>query len=216
MFENRKEAGIELGKALKKYKSAKPVVLAIPCGGVEVGYYVARALECDFDVIITRKLGYPQQLEAAFGAIAEDGSLYFDPWSNKYLTKDVIAKVQAKEKKEIRRRILEYRNENDLPSLKNRVIILVDDGIATGATIFAAVRMCRKHHPEKIVIGAPISGLTRLSGLEAEADEVLILNKYQHLASVSQGYRNFANLTDNDVQRYLRKWRNRTTKPSSA
>ncbi|MFH5884107.1 phosphoribosyltransferase [Halalkalibaculum sp. DA3122] len=216
MFENRKEAGIELGKALKKYKSARPVVLAIPRGGVEVGYYVARALECDFDVIITRKLGYPQQPEAAFGALAEDGSLYLDPWSNQYLTRDIITNVQAKENKEIQRRILKYRNGKELPSLRNRVVILVDDGIATGATIFAALRMCRKHQSKKIVIAAPVSGLTRLTALEAEADEVVILDKYQYLAAVSQGYRNFTNLSDEAVQRYLSNWRNQTIKSSPA
>ncbi|MFH5832654.1 phosphoribosyltransferase [Halalkalibaculum sp. DA384] len=216
MFENRKEAGIELGKALKKYKPARPVVLAIPRGGVEVGYYVARALECDFDVIITRKLGYPQQPEAAFGALAEDGSLYLDPWSNQYLTRDIIAKVQAKENKEIQRRVFEYRNGKELPNLRNRVVILVDDGIATGATIFAALRMCRKHQPRKIVIAAPVSGLTRLTALETEADDVVILDKYQHLAAVSQGYRNFTNLSDEDVQRYLSNWRNQTIKSSPA
>ncbi|MDR8390446.1 phosphoribosyltransferase [Aliifodinibius sp. S!AR15-10] len=212
MFEDRKEAGRALGSALKKYQSAKPVVLAIPRGGVEVGYFAALTLGCDFDIIITRKLCYPQQPEAAFGVIAEDGSLYFDPWSNKYLTKDIIIKVQTKEKKEIQRRVLQYRNGEDLPSLKGRVVILVDDGIATGATMFGAIRMCCKHHPEKIVIAAPVSGLTRLSKLETEADEVLILNKYQHLAAVSQGYCNFTDLTDEDVQLYLKKQLSGTTK----
>lgn len=206
MFEDRKEAGIALGEALQKYQSLKPVVLAIPRGGVVVGYYVARALECDFDVIITRKLGYPEQPEAGFGAIAEDGSLYLDPWSNRYISRDIIIRVQARESMEIKRRIHAYRKDRDLPVLEGRVVILVDDGIATGATVMAAIRMCRKKNPEKIVVAAPVSAIKRISKLEAEADEVIILFKSPQLTAVSQGYRHFTNLTDEEVIPYLNKW----------
>lgn len=205
MFENRKEAGIALGEALQEYKSEGPVVLAIPRGGIVVGYYVALALECTFDVLITRKLGYPEQPEAGFGAIAEDGSLYLDPWSNRYLTKEIINAVQLKEQKEIQRRIRVYRGDRELPNLEDKIVILVDDGIATGATIMAAIKMCRKQNPEKIVVAAPVSAMKRHYKLEAEADEVIILHKSLQWHAVSQGYRNFTNLTDQEVIPYLKK-----------
>ncbi|MCW9705706.1 phosphoribosyltransferase [Fodinibius salsisoli] len=206
MFADRKQAGVALGKALQKYEKVKPIVLAIPRGGVVVGYYVALALECDFDVIITRKLGYPEQPEAGFGAIAEDGSLYLDPWSNRYISKDIITKVQAREAKEVQRRIQTYRDDRVLPTLEGRVVILVDDGIATGATMMAAIRMCTKKNAEKIVVAAPVSAIKRISKLEGEADEVIILFKSKQLTAVSQGYRDFSNLSDEDVIPYLKKW----------
>lgn len=206
MFKNRKHAGIELGNALEKYKGMDPIILAIPRGGIVVGYYAALHLRCDFDVIIVRKLGFPQQPEAAFGAIAEDGSLYFDPWSNKFLSKAIIEKVEQKEKKELQRRMQEYRKGKELKDLKNRVVIIVDDGIASGATIFAAIKMCRKQNPEKLVVAAPVSGLTKLSKLKAEADDVVILEKREDLFAVSEGYLDFSNLTDAEVVHYMSMW----------
>lgn len=206
MFKNRKHAGIELGNALEKYEGMNPIILAIPRGGIVVGYYAALHLRCDFDVIIVRKLGFPEQPEAAFGAIAEDGSLYIDPLSNKFLSKDIIEKVEQKEKKEILRRIQKYRKGKKLQDLKNRVVIIVDDGIASGATIFAAIKMCRKKQPEKLVVAAPVSGVSKLSKLEAVTDEVVILEKRKNFFAVSEGYLDFSNLSDTEVIHYMNEW----------
>ncbi|MGD8747032.1 MAG: phosphoribosyltransferase family protein [Balneolaceae bacterium] len=206
MFINREDAGKKLGKALDKYKSMNPIILAIPRGGIEVGFYAAKRLDCDFEPIVIRKLGYPQQPEAAFGAVAEDGSLYLDPWSNQYLSKEIIERVIGEEKEEIQRRIKAYRQGRRLPDLKDRVVILVDDGIASGATIFAALTMCRKHEPEKLIIAAPVSGKTRLTKLSAKADELVILEKREHFFAVSEGYREFTNLSDSQVLELLKQW----------
>ena len=216
MFLNREDAGNKLAKALKEYKLKHPLVLGIPRGGVEVGYHVAVELNSDFDIIVIRKLGYPQQPEAAFGALAEDGSLYLDPWSKKYLTKDMIENVIAREKKEIRRRIKTYREGEELPDLKGRTIILVDDGIATGSTVFAAINMCRKLNPRKLIVAAPVSARSQVSKLAVKADEVVVLDKKRNLMAVSQAYKNFANLSDNEVRHFMNQWRQKTGKKISS
>lgn len=207
MFRNREDAANKLGMALEKYRKAHPLVLGIPRGGIEVGYHVARHLNCDFDAIIVRKLGYPQQPEAAFGALAEDGSLYLDPWSNKYLTKETIEKVISSEQKEIQRRIQAYREGKQLPKMKGRIVILVDDGIATGATVFAAINMCRKLQFEKLVVAAPVSGVRQIEKLETKADDVIVLDTKAHFLAVSQGYQQFENLSDREVIHFMDLWR---------
>lgn len=210
IYQNREDAGNQLGEELETFGYDQPILLGIPRGGVEVGYYAALHLDCDFDAIIVRKLGYPQQPEAAFGALAEDGTLYLDPWSDKYLNKEIIQEVIKAEKQEIKRRISAYRLGNDLPSLAGRVVVLVDDGIATGATVFAALQMCQKQNPQKLVIAAPIAGTSRLSKLEREADEVVIPVVRKQFFAVSQGYREFSNLSDKEVIRFMKLWRSKT------
>lgn len=212
MFLNRKDAGEKLGEAIKKYESLHPILLGIPRGGVEIGYYAALELDCDFDTIVVRKLGHPQQPEAAFGAIAEDGSLYLDPWSDKHLSKKTIEEIVEKEKKEIERRIHQYRKGRKLKNLEDRVVILLDDGIATGATIFAAISMCRKQQPKKLIVAAPISGKQKLSKLEEKVDELIILEKRERFFAVSEGYRDFTNLDDKEVLHYLTLWEQDTAK----
>lgn len=207
MFNNRKDAGEKLGKALKKYEDSHPILLGIPRGGVEVGYYAAIELDCDFDIIIVRKLGHPQQPEAAFGALAEDGSLYLDPWSNQYLSKEIIEEIIGQEKEEIHRRINKYRGGRKLADLKDRTVIIIDDGIATGATLFAAIYMCRKQEPEKLIVAAPVSGKGHLSKINAKTDEVVILEKRDHFYAISQGYQDFTNLNDQQVLHFLDLWR---------
>lgn len=206
MFTDRKDAGKQLGLALKKYDYSHPILLGIPRGGIEVGYYAAKQLDCDFDVIVVRKLGYPQQPEAAFGALAEDGSLYLDPWSNKYLSKEIIERVIEAEQEEINRRIEKYRQGRELPALKDRTVILVDDGIATGSTLFAAIYMIQKRNPKKLIVAAPISAKDRLAQIHAKTDEVIILEERDHFFAISQGYEDFTNLTDKQVLHFLDLW----------
>ncbi len=177
--------------------------MGIPRGGIEVGYYAAQHLKCDFDAIVVRKLGYPFQPEAAFGALAEDGSLYLDPWSNKYLTKELIETVVSKEEKEIKRRIETYRNGEELPDLTDRIVILVDDGIATGATVFAAIEACRKEEPQWLVVAAPVASTHIASKLERKTDEIIILEQRRKFFAVSEAYEEFTNLSDKEVVYFM-------------
>jgi predicted phosphoribosyltransferase len=215
MFVDREDAGIQLGEALQKFEPEHPLLLGIARGGVEIGYYAALQLDCDFDVLIVRKMGYPQQPEAAFGAIAEDGSIYVDPSSDKYINKEIIERVQKKEKEEIKRRIEEYRQGRQLPDMENRVVIIVDDGIATGATLFAAIEMCHKKNPKQLIVAAPVSGKSRLSKLEEKLDELIVLEKRDRFFAVSEGYQKFSNLADDEVHHYLNLWKKASKEVSS-
>ncbi|HSN09517.1 MAG TPA: phosphoribosyltransferase family protein, partial [Hanamia sp.] len=149
MFTDRKDAALKLAKALEKYKNKNAVVLGIPRGGAETAYYVALHLNAEFSLLVSRKLGHPANPEYAFGAIAEDGSIYLNPSSSGQLSDETIQEVVDEQKKEITRRITILRKGKPLPELKGRTVILVDDGIATGATIFAAIEMCKKRKAGK-------------------------------------------------------------------
>jgi len=203
MFENRAEAGLQLAKALKSYENEHPIILAIPRGGIIPGAIIAKKLDADFSVIITRKLGLPAHPEAAFGAIAEDKSLYLNPMVQEMLSKEVIEKVITKEEKEIKRRISQYRKGQALPPLRDRTVILVDDGIATGSTLFVAIDLCKKQKAAKIVVAAPVSGISVREKLIAKADEVVILESPEDYYAVSQAYRHFKNLSDNEVLQWI-------------
>jgi putative phosphoribosyl transferase len=206
MFKNRKEAGELLAMALEQYRSEHPVVLGIPRGGVETAYYVAAYLNCELSVIVTRKLGFPTNREAAFGAIAEDGSLYLSAFSTASVTKEEIEEAIEIEKKEIRRRVQEYRNGQGFPDLMNRTVILVDDGIATGSTLFAALDMCRKRHPKKLVAAAPVAGPDIYKKIGKRADDLVILETPENFYAVSQAYSEFSTVGDYEVKRYLKHW----------
>lgn len=201
MFLNRNNAGKKLAKALSVYKAKNPIVLAIPRGGVVVGYEVANALNCEFSVIIARKLGYLRNPEAAFGAIAEDGSLILQPLSTKKLGKMEIETVIKIEKAEIERQKKAYRGNKELPDLVNRVVILVDDGIATGSTLMAAIEMCQKQKPEKLVVAVPVSGEGMKRKLTEKVDEVIILETPCDFRAVSQVYESFEQVSDQEVHK---------------
>lgn len=204
MFKNRREAGEQLGEALLSYKNEHPLVLAIPRGGVEIAYYVAEALKCDFEVVIVRKLGHPYEPEAAFGAMAEDKSLYLSPWSHKHLNREIIQDVMLREGKEIQRRVETYREGRPLPDMEGRTVVLVDDGIATGSTLFAAIELCVKRKAGKIVVAAPVASLEMYDEFEQHVDEVVILEVLPELFAVSQAYDTFSNLNDRQVMHFLR------------
>jgi predicted phosphoribosyltransferase len=204
-FKDRKEAGILLGKKLKKYNKARPVVLAIPRGGVVTGFYVAIQLGCDLQVILSRKMGYRSRPETAFGAVAEDGTLYLNPWYTYKLSREDILEVKKREMKQIERSIKLYRNGKSLPTLQGKVVILVDDGIATGATLFACIEMCKKLNAEKIVVAVPVAERDMPGKLIKKVDDVVILTMPEPFYAVSQVYEKFESVGDDEVLRFLDK-----------
>ena len=206
MFTDRKDAALKLAKALEKYKDKNAVVLGIPRGGAETAYYVALHLNAEFSLLVSRKLGHPANPEYAFGAIAEDGSIYLNPSSSGQLSGETIQEVVDEQKKEITRRITILRQGKPLPELKGRIVILVDDGIATGATLFAAIEMCKKRNAGKLIVAAPVSGYEMEEELADKADEVVILEKPDDYFAVSQAYLSFYNLTDEDALKFMQRW----------
>lgn len=206
MFKNREDAGLQLAEALRNYKNKDVIILAIPRGGVEVGYHIAKRINATLTLLISRKLGFPENPEAAFGAIAEDGSTYIFKYAQRRLDKRTIDQVIENQKEEINRRIEYLRKGEPLPDLEDKIVILVDDGIATGATLFASIQLCKNKNAHKIIVAAPISGKETVGILEDMVDEVVVLETPDQYFAVSQGYEDFYNVPDEEVLDLMEKW----------
>lgn len=206
LFKDQVSAGEELAKNLREYKNKKAVILAIPRGGVATGYGLAKKLNLPLDVIVTRKIGAPDNPELAIGAVGETkGSL----WVNKKLVSQLGVSqnyLQSEikiQKLEIKRRERIYRKEKKPLNLKNKIVILVDDGIATGATMIAAVREIRNMGPQKVVVAIPVAPPETVEELKKEADEVVCLQTPRLFFAVGQWYENFKQYSDEEVIKLL-------------
>ncbi len=199
MFIDRKDAGIKLGEALMSYRGKDVLVLAIPRGGVEVGYEVAKALDADFSLLICRKLPYPDNPESGFGAIAEDGSLYINETAATYVPDNVIEQTIEEQAKEAQRRIQILRNGEALPELKGRTVILVDDGIAMGSTMHTAVALCRKQGAKEIIVAVPVAGHHAIQEFRDLADGIVVLESPSNFYAVAQVYENWYDVSDDEV-----------------
>lgn len=206
MFRNRKDAGEQLGRALEQYRNQDVLVLGIPRGGAETAYYVAKYLNADLSLVITRKMGYPFNPEAAFGAVAEDGSIYISEAAKNELSTEEINAVLQQQKQEIERRIQTLRRGKPLPPMKGRTVIITDDGIATGATLFATIALCKKNEVAKIMVASPIAGKRMETILRSKVDDFVILEIPPFYSAVSQGYEDFYNLTDEEALAFMDKW----------
>jgi putative phosphoribosyl transferase len=212
MFIDRTDAGIQLGKALMKYKGPDTIVLAIPRGGVEVGYQVAKALEVPLSLIIARKLPFPDNPESGFGAVAEDGSTWLVPDFRFYLPPETVEKIIAGQMAETKRRIEVLRAGRELPDIRGRTVILVDDGIAMGSTMRASVQHCRNMEAGKVVVAAPVTGSGTAEDMKRIADDVVILDMPLNFRAVAQVYRNWYDVPDEEVLEIMKR-RNQGRKP---
>lgn len=212
MFIDRTDAGIQLGKALMKYKGPDTIVLAIPRGGVEVGYQVAEALDAPLSLIIARKLPFPDNPESGFGAVAEDGSTWLVPDFRFYLPPETVEEIIASQVAEIRRRIEVLRAGRELPDIRGRTVILVDDGIAMGSTMRASVKYCRNMEAGKVVVAAPVTGSGTAEDMKRIADDVVILDMPLNFRAVAQVYRNWYDVPDEEVLKIMKR-RNQCRKP---
>lgn len=206
IFADRHHAGMELGKLLEvEYKDRHAIVLGIPRGGVEVAYYVAEKLNGDLSVLISKKLPFPGHEELAFGAVSEEGYVYLSMLS-KHLDKRTIDTIIEAQLREIEERVRKYRHDKPLPVMLNRLVILVDDGIATGATLVPALQLCKDKGAAKIVVASPISGDSYASEIATLADEIKIVEQPDNFFAVGQAYENFPGLTDEQVNNLLEKF----------
>jgi len=199
MFFDRNEAGIKLAIALEKYKDQNVLVLAIPRGGVPVGYEVAKFLNADFSVIVSRKLPFPDNPEAGFGAIAEDGSIVILEGTKNWLEQSEIDKIIEQQKQVVYERMTTLRKNKLLPDITNRTVILVDDGIAMGSTMTAAIMMCRNEQAGKVVVAVPVTGERVKQEMADLADEFIVLETPPNFKAVAQVYENWHDLSDQEV-----------------
>jgi predicted phosphoribosyltransferase len=204
LFQDREEAGERLAEALRGLGLERPVVLGIPRGGVPVAARVARALGGDLGVIVARKLGAPWQPELAIGAVTADGAVYVNHEVASLAGADAgyIEAEVAKEVAEARRREEAF-DHRRRPSLAGRAVIVIDDGVATGATAVAAVRSVRRAGAGRVVIAVPVGSPRTLRALRREADEVVCLDENPYLMGVGQAYVDFRQIGDGEVKAVL-------------
>jgi predicted phosphoribosyltransferase len=205
-FVDRIDAGKRLASALTSFIGKKAIVLAIPRGGVVVGYEIAKDLKLPLDVIIPRKIGAPNNPELAIGAITEDGTIILDANLVKYIgvSKDYIKEESERQKSEIERRLIRYRQNDPYPTLKGLDVIIVDDGIATGSTMKAALASVKNRGARTVTIAVPVGPPSTIKELEKQADRVVCLYTPEYFQAIGQFYTDFNQTTDEEVIQLLK------------
>lgn len=206
-FRDRADAGRRLAAKLGAYaERADVIVLALPRGGVAVGYEAARALHAPLDVLVVRKVGVPGHEELAMGAVASGRVLVVNEKVTQALgiSEAVLRRAAAAERKELERRERTYRGERSPSDVRERTVLLVDDGIATGSTMRAAIRALRALHPARIVVAVPTAPPDVCDSLRADADEVVAVQTPEPFIAIGLWYHEFPQLSDDDVRRMLR------------
>jgi predicted phosphoribosyltransferase len=203
MFRDRQDAGQKLAAALEAYRQEDPLILAIPRGGVEVGYHVATRLDAQLVALVVRKLPLPRNPEAGFGAVAEDGSTFMFEHMAAALSPEVVEQIVHAQKEEIRRRVEVLREGQPLPEIAGRTAILVDDGIAMGSTVRAGIAMCRNEKAGKIIVGAPVASPSTADELAELVDDVVIIEQPPLFRAVAQVYENWYDVADEEVVDFM-------------
>ena len=200
-FLDRRDAGRRLAEQLQPFRLERPIVIALPRGGVPVGYEVARSLGAPLEILAVRKLGAPGNPEFGVGAIAEDGTAVLDRDLARRagMTRHLLEVTIEAEVRELRRRVLEYRDGRSRPAVRGRTVIVVDDGLATGLTDLAAVRALRALGASRIVVAAPVGTPEAVALVGKEADEVMCLTIPHELIGVGRWYRDFEPVGDAEV-----------------
>jgi len=210
-YHDRIHAGRVLAERLVAYRGKNVLVLGIPRGGVPVAAEVARGLGADLDVIVARKLGAPGQPELAIGAVTSNGGEFLNEGILRAIgaSGEYLERARQEQTAEARRRELRFRGGRPAQRIQDRVVILVDDGLATGATMRAAIRSVRKQRPARLVVAVPVGSEEAYAALQEEADEVICASVPEHFAAVGYFYQNFEPTEDADVESILREFSKR-------
>ena len=207
MFSNRTDAGKQLAKKLEFVKKENPVILAIPRGGVVVADAVASFLDCKLDIIVSRKIGAPHNPELAIGAVLHDGSYFpnIDVVKMLHIPQKYIDSEAAEQMKEVQRRLISYRGSIHY-NLSGKTVILVDDGVATGATMTVVALWVKKQNPKKVIVAVPVGSRETIQKLEEIVDEVVVFAIPDFFNAVGQFYENFDQVEDAQVQKIMKKY----------
>ncbi len=209
IFRDRTEAGRELAARLGAYRNdATGLILALPRGGVPVGYEISLALNLPLDVFLTRKLGMPEDPEYAIGAVAETGSIHLNQQALPMMggfspANPLFQELVRAQREEIRRRQGLYRNGRPLPDLKDRTVLLVDDGVATGATFLASAEALRSLQVRRLIAALPVGPRETFGEISRHVDELIVLATPEPFYAVGNHYADFRQVSDEEVIRYL-------------
>ena len=200
LFRNRIQAGKQLAKKLSTYRNKKDVIiLGIPRGGVEVAFAVAKSLHAELSIAVTKKIGHPFNPELAIGAVSPDNYILDEDYKDREgYAKKAIKELNA----EIKKRYKLY-TEGKLPQLKNKIAIVVDDGLATGHTMLAAIKYIKSKNPKKIIVAIPVASQDSYEKVKKIADEVICLHVPIFFSAVGSFYQEFEQLDDEEVKQYL-------------
>jgi len=209
LFRDRRDAAEKLSKELLSYKDTDTVILSIPRGGVVVGFEVARKLDAPLDLIIPRKIGAPGNPELAIGAVTQDGTVIMDHelMKNLRVSESYLNEETKRQIEEIKRRMKRYRGDRPFSPLEGKTVIIVDDGIATGATMLAAIHSVRKKKPASIIVAVPVAPYSTLEKLRGEADGIVCLSTPEPFFAIGQFYQNFEQVSDDEVVHLLGRMR---------
>lgn len=196
VFEDRYDAAIRLIPLLSKYKDDDSVVLAVPRGGVPIGYHIAKAYHFPLELLLTKKIGFPGNPELAIGAVSLENEIIDDRFdiSDEYLKKEIV-----KIRKSLQERYKKFMGDRQPSDLKDKTVIIVDDGIATGNTIMASIRMIRAKHPRKIVVAVPVAPHRTAIKIEELVDDFICVHIPEEFYGVGQFYRDFSQVSDEEV-----------------
>jgi putative phosphoribosyl transferase len=216
-FEDRRDAGRRLAGKLVRFRDERPVVFALPRGGVPVGYEISRSLGAPLDVFVSRKLGAPDQPEFGIGAVAAGGVrvLNEDVVRRLGITEDYVERITAQEIAEVGRRLRYFRGKRPEPKVGGRTAILVDDGLATGVTARAAVEALRLRGPRRLVLAAPVCAAQTVNLLMPRVDELVCLESPPDLGAIGFWYRNFEQTSDEEVVELLERARSERSEKGS-
>lgn len=205
MFDNREEAGEKLAEELKNRGVEADLVLAIPRGGLPLGRKVADALEVPLDVIVARKIGAPGNPELAIGAVASNGSHWLnnEMIERNDISDEFIEKGIEKEAKNVREKLEYMREGREAPSVEGKKVVVVDDGIATGATMIACLRQLQDSGVQEVTVAVPVGSEDTIQTLQKEADHIIVLETPGFFGSVGSHYTDFQQVTDSEAQEYL-------------
>ncbi|QUC65512.1 hypothetical protein NsoK4_04555 [Nitrosopumilus sp. K4] len=203
MYVNRIEAAHELAK--KIHPESDAVILAIPRGGIVIGDILAEKLGCILDVVISKKITPPNYPEYAIGAITHDGTLYKSEYWSKFCNEPGFEHELVKKQSEVKRRLEEYRG-HDFYELENKPVILVDDGVATGSTVFAILNWIKKQSPKKITLAIPVISPNTYEKMKNQVDEMVVLKIPDNFSAVGQFYDDFSQISDSQVNKILNKY----------
>jgi len=204
MFKDRFEAGSLLADKLEKFSGEKEaIVLAIPRGGLQIGYQVSKKLHVPLDIIVTKKIGYPGEPEYAIGSVGPKGEVYLTE-TGLDIPKDYIKREAEELKKAVQERYRKYRGNKPLPDLKNKIVIIVDDGLATGSTMMAAVEFVRREKPAMVIVAVPVAPEEAVRRFERIADKVVCVDIPDFFQAIGMFYESFPQVEDDEAIRLLR------------